>query len=178
MALDAETLYKLVIMHMLDNVEFPLTNEQISQFFLDYEYTGYFAVQKALNELIEDDFVVSNVNQNTSYYRLTSEGRESLKFFENKIPNQMADDVIAFLMKNKYELRNEVGTVSDYYKSVDGDYVVQCQVKEENKSLIEIKIAAPDKETASMMCSTWREKDYSQEIYQHIIDKLTGKNRK
>lgn len=103
-------------MHMLNKVEFPLTNSQISQFFLENEYTNYFTVQKSLSELIEDGFVFLNVNRNTSYYHLTSEGRESLKFFENKIPNPIVDDVDMFLMNNKYELRNEVGTVSDYYE--------------------------------------------------------------
>ena len=50
MALEAETLYKLIIMHMLNKVEFPLTNSQISQFFLENEYTNYFTVQKSLSE--------------------------------------------------------------------------------------------------------------------------------
>ena len=54
MALEAETLYKLIIMHMLNKVEFPLTNSQISQFFLENEYTNYFTVQKSLSELIEE----------------------------------------------------------------------------------------------------------------------------
>ena len=110
MAIETEALYKLMIMHMLNKVEFPLTN--------------YFSVQKAISELIEDGFVFSNVNRNTSYYHLSSEGRESLKFFENKIPNQIVDDIDMFLVDNKYELRNEVGTVSDYYRASNGDYVV------------------------------------------------------
>ena len=155
MALEAETLYKLIIMHMLNKVEFPLTNSQISQFFLENEYTNYFTVQKSLSELIED-------------------GRESLKFFENKIPNPIVDDVDMFLMNNKYELRNEVGTVSDYYRASNGDYVVHCQVKEGDSTLIEVNVATPDKETASKMCATWEDKDCSQEIYQYVIDKLTN----
>ena len=174
MALEAETLYKLIIMHMLNKVEFPLTNSQISQFFLENEYTNYFTVQKSLSELIEDGFVFLNVNRNTSYYHLTSEGRESLKFFENKIPNPIVDDVDMFLMNNKYELRNEVGTVSDYYRASNGDYVVHCQVKEGDSTLIEVNVATPDKETASKMCATWEDKDCSQEIYQYEIDKLTN----
>ncbi|MBR2191247.1 MAG: DUF4364 family protein, partial [Eubacterium sp.] len=32
MALDMVVLYKLIIMHMLDKVDFPLTNSQITQF--------------------------------------------------------------------------------------------------------------------------------------------------
>ncbi len=172
MALKADTLYKLIIMHMLNKVEFPLTNTQISQFFYDNEYTNYFTVQKSLNELIEDGFVFSNIIRNTSYYYLTAEGRESLKFFENKIPNPIIDDVDMFLIDNKYELRNEVGTVSDYYRAANGEYVVHCQVKEGDNILIEVNVTAPDRASASKMCSAWEEKDNSQEIYQYVINKL------
>ncbi len=173
MALDAETLYKLIIMHMLNKVEFPLTNSQISQFFLENEYTNYFTVQKAIHELIEDGFVFSNVNRNTSYYHLTSEGRESLDFFESKIPAPIVDDVYMFLSRNKYELRNEIGTVSDYYRASNGDYIVHCQVKEAGSTLVEVNISTPDRSIASKMCANWEDKDTSQKIYQYIIDSLT-----
>ena len=43
-------LYKLMILYMLDRVDFPLTGSQISQFILDKGYTTYFNLQIALNE--------------------------------------------------------------------------------------------------------------------------------
>lgn len=173
MAVDTETLYKLMIMHMLNKVEFPLTNDQITQFFLENEYTNYFAVQKAINGLIEGDFIFADIKRNTSYYHLTSEGRENIKFFSNKIPNNIIDDLDSFLINNKYELRNEVGTVSDYYRASDGDYIVHCQVKEAGTTLIELNIATPDREIASKMCTNWEAMDNSQKIYQFIINNLT-----
>ena len=36
------TIYKLTILNMLDKVDFPLTNTQISNFFLEQDYTDYF----------------------------------------------------------------------------------------------------------------------------------------
>ncbi len=174
MALEVTVLFKLIIMHMINKVDFPLTNSQISQFFLDNEYTNYFTVQKCLNELIEDDFVFSHENRNTTYYHLSAEGRESLKFFESKIPNAIADEVDTFLLENKYELRNEVGTISDYYQSSNGEYTVHCQIKEGTGTIIEINIAAPDKDTASYMCSRFDEGENSQEIYQFILEKLNS----
>ena len=39
---DALTLYKLIILYMLDKVDFPLTNSQLSEFILDKGYTDYF----------------------------------------------------------------------------------------------------------------------------------------
>ncbi len=173
MALQLETIYKLLIMHMLDEVEFPLTNAQITDFFLENEYATYFVVQKALNELIEDGFVFSNMKRNTSYYHLTSEGRESIKFFEKKIPNHMADDADMYLMNNKYQLRKEMGTVSDYYRMNNGDYMVHCQVKEGVDSLIELKIPAPTKEVAARMCANWDENERANDIYQFVMSKLS-----
>ena len=129
-------------------------------------------MQKCLNELIEAGFVFSNENRNTTYYHLSAEGRESLKFFENKISNSIVDEVDMYLIDNKYELRNEIGTTSDYYQASNGDYIVHCQVKEGDGTLIEINVAAPDRETASHMCDAFDTKDNSQEIYQYIIEKL------
>ena len=40
------TLYKLIILYMLDKVDFPLTNAQISEFILNKGYTTYFKEEK------------------------------------------------------------------------------------------------------------------------------------
>jgi hypothetical protein len=42
---------------MLDKVDFPLTNGQISEFILDQEYTSYFTLQQAISEMVEKTLV-------------------------------------------------------------------------------------------------------------------------
>lgn len=170
MALDSLTLYKLIILYMLNKVDFPLTNSQVSEFFLEKGYTDYFTLQRALSEILDSGFISVENIRNTSYYHITSEGGETLSFFGNKIPTAIIDDVDIFLIENKYELRNEVGTVADYYKSTNQDYVVHCQVKEGKSTLIELNLSVPTKEQASYMCVNW--KDASQEIYSHIMKSL------
>ena len=54
---DSLTLYKLIILFMLDKVDFPLTTSQISEFILEKEYTNYFTIQQALNELTDSHLV-------------------------------------------------------------------------------------------------------------------------
>ena len=44
------TLYKLIILHMLEHIDFPLSNAQISDFFLDREYTDYFTIQQVIHD--------------------------------------------------------------------------------------------------------------------------------
>ncbi len=41
------TLYKLMILYLIEKVDFPLSNSQISEFILDKGYTNYFTVQRA-----------------------------------------------------------------------------------------------------------------------------------
>ena len=43
------TLYKLMILYLLKSINYPLTNNQLSGFFLDYEYTTYFTLQQAIS---------------------------------------------------------------------------------------------------------------------------------
>ena len=46
MSPEALTLYKLIVLYMLNKVNFPLTNTQLSEFILEKEYTNYFTLQQ------------------------------------------------------------------------------------------------------------------------------------
>ena len=76
---EALTLYKLIILYMLRKVNFPLTNAQISDFILGQEYTSYFHLQQAISEMLEADLVTAEVIRNTSYYRMTEEGKKTTR---------------------------------------------------------------------------------------------------
>ena len=164
------TLYKLMILHMLKQVKFPLSNSQMSDFFLTKEYTTYFTLQQALSELLESNLIRVETIRNTSRYEMTKEGDEVLYYFGNKISEAIVEDMDQFLKDNKFKLRNETGIVSDYYKSTDHDYVVHCEVREGKSVLLEVNVSVPGEEQASAMCDNW--KNHSQEIYAYIMKKL------
>lgn len=167
---EATTLYKLMIIYMLSKVNFPLSNNQISEFMLDKQYTTYFALQEVLSALSEDGFIQVMNYRNSTQYKLTQEGSETIAFFNSKISNAIREEIDAYLKENKYDLKCEVGTTSDYYRSTSGDYVAHCQVKEGDTNLIELNISVPLEEQADAMCAKWKEA--SQEIYDYIIHKL------
>lgn len=170
MALEPLTLYRLMILYMLNKVSFPLTNTQMSGFFLDKGYTTYFVFQNAITDLLEEELITGETVRNTSYYNITSSGEEAISFFKSKIPMSIIGDMDMFIYDNKYELRNEVGTMSDYYKSTNGDYIVHCQIKEGESKLIELNLSVPSEDEADIMCNNWR--DASQEIYSSIMSAL------
>ena len=69
------TLYKLIILYMLNKVTFPLTNSQLSDFILGQEYTTYFHLQQAINEMLEANLLKVEVIRNSSRYHMTEDGR-------------------------------------------------------------------------------------------------------
>ena len=99
------TLYKLMILYMLKQVKFPLTNSNISDFFVSKEYTTYFIVQQALSELLESNLLsVENINNN-SRYEMTKEGKEALSFFEKQISPAIITDINEFIQTNIISFR-------------------------------------------------------------------------
>ena len=69
------TLYKLMNLYMLKQVNFPLTNAQLSNFFLDREYPTYFTLQQALNELLEAGLIKMQTLHNSTRYEITREAK-------------------------------------------------------------------------------------------------------
>lgn len=168
------TLYKLMILYMLRQVNFPLTEDRISDFFLSREYTTYFTLKQALAELIEAELIRCHQVANTTRYTITPEGSETFQFFGKKVTPEILKDMDEFLKENRFRIRNEVGVTADYYLSDAGEYVIQCEVSEGRSKLISLTLSAPDKAQAEMMCGRW--KNMSQDIYGYIVQKLLGGN--
>ena len=162
------TLYKL--MNMLKQVNFPLTNAQLTNFFTEHEYTTYFTLQQALNELEDAGLIHKEPSHNSTRYEITRDGEETLNFFGKNISPAIVNDMDQYLKENKFRLREEVGTSADYYKATGQDYIVHCEVREGKTVLIRLDLALPDKEQAEAMCSNWKEK--SQEIYSFAMKTL------
>ena len=45
---DPLTLYKLIVLYMLNRVNFPMTNAQVSDYILEKEYTNYLTLQQVI----------------------------------------------------------------------------------------------------------------------------------
>lgn len=167
---DAFTLYKLIILFLLDKVDFPLTNAQMSNFILEKDYTNYFNIQQSVAELIEADLVTIESIGHSSLYRITDSGRETLSFFDNMVSPAIQDDILEYLRVNQYSLRDEVSTLSEYYEGKKGEYTVRLRVLERDESIIDLSIAVPTEEDASKICNNWR--DQSQSIYAYVLANL------
>ena len=167
---DPNTIYKMTMLAMLDKVDFPLSNTQISNFFLEQDYTDYFTVQQVINELLDSKLIRFESTYNNTQYHLTDLGRETLKFFEDKVTPAIKADIISFFEKNLMEMKIENSLVADYYNSTSLGYDVRCRLKEKDVSFIDLTIHVGTKEQADAVCKNWKKQ--SDEIYTYLLDIL------
>lgn len=164
------TLYKLIVLYMLDKVDFPLTNGQISEFILDKGYTTYFTLQQAISEMVEAGFLREETTHNRTLYHLTQEGTDTIHFFKNNISSAIQQDIDMFFAEKSYDLKNEVSIKADYYQTKNLEFAVRCQILENGSSLIDMTLTVPTEEEATSVANNWNKKN--QEVYAQIIASL------
>lgn len=164
------TIYKLTILYMLDKAGFPLSNTQLSNFFLEHDYTDYFRVQEVIGNLVDADLILAESTHSNTQYTLTAAGKETLEFFSDKITEGIAQDVINFFEANKMELRQETSVIADYYKTTNQNYAVRCQVRSDNNNIIDLTVSVKTKEQAEAICANWRKQH--EEVYMYLMDTL------
>jgi len=164
------TLYKLIVLYMLDKVNFPLTESQITDFILGKEYTTYFSLRQAISELIDAELIKVETFRNSSHYHISEEGRNTLEYFGNRISSSIVAEIDEYLTTNQFDLLDEVATTADFYKTTNNNYAVECKVKEKNTDLISLTLTVPTKEQANAICNNW--KIESQQVYSYLMDTL------
>ncbi len=168
---DPLTLYKLIVLYMLNRVNFPMTNAQVSDYILEKEYTNYLTLQQVINELSDAHMISLETIRNRTHLSITAEGRETLKFFQNLINYAIKQDIDDYFRENEYVLRNEVSVLGDYYYSAKaGGYEAHLVAKDRDISLVDLRISVPTEEIAAAICDNWQKKN--QEIYQYLVGQL------
>ena len=167
---DPITLYKLIVLYMLNKVSFPLTGSQIGDFMLEKDYTNFLTLQQVFSDLKDNNLIAAKTVRNRTLFSITEEGMNTLTYFENRISDAIKEDVTNYFRENEMELRNEVSVLADYYRATNGEYVAHLWAKDRNTELVSIKLTVPTEEIASSICTKWQEKN--QQIYQYLTEQL------
>ena len=168
---DPLTLYKLIVLYMLNRVNFPMTNAQVSDYILEKEYTNYLTLQQVINELSDAHMISLETIRNRTHLSITAEGRETLGFFQNLINYGIKQDIDAYFREKGYALRNEASVLGDYYYDAKaGGYEAHLVAKDRDISLVDLRISVPTEEIAAAICDNWQKKN--QEIYQYLVGQL------
>ena len=165
------TVYKLIVLYMLDRTGDAIAKTTISDFLLDQSVTNnYLSVQQAISQMEESGLITSDTMGSRTMIRITKEGQETLRFFENELNPEIRRQCAEFLRRNGMEIRDEAKTSAKYYKKVTGDYEVDLTVNERDTTLCALRLDVPDESIAKTVTQNWLEEN--EDIYQYLVKEL------
>lgn len=167
---DLDTMYRIMILYMLNKLEYPLTNTQITNFILEKDYTNYFTVQQTLSGLLSSELITAESTHNNTRYRITEEGRETLRFFSDKISPGIKKDISDYFEEHHFELKEETSSYADFYKASGSGYQVRCQIRNLEETVLDLTLHVSTREQAQAVCDNWqKQKD---EVFALLMDNL------
>ena len=164
------SLYKLMILYMLEKVTFPLSNNQIIDFMLSHNYTDYFHAQEAISDLVDSGQIVPEATKRFTLYSISEEGEQTVTSLENMLDAGIRSEIVEYLKANAFTLRSESGVRSDYTLTPSREYAVRLEIIEQGAPLMSMTINVMSKEEAETMCRNFE--GVSQELYLTVMKTL------
>ena len=145
---ELDTMYRVMILYMLNLVEYPLTNTQITNFVLEKEYTNYFTVQEAITSLLQTDLITAESTHN----------------------NAIKEDIRTYFQAHHFDLRQETAIFADYYKAANHGYAVRCRIQNQRTDLVDLTIHVQNRDQAEAVCRNWKRSNF--DVYEMLMDTL------
>lgn len=164
---------KLILLYVIDKIDMPVSNLQITKIILENRFMNYFMLQQFLNELCDSSFLEQKTEDSKTLYIITETGKQTLNYFIGLIPpgiKSRIDETMSSIRKN---IKNETLITSDFTPVSENEFIVSCKVREDGFSLIDLEITVGTRNDARDICDNW--KNHSSSIYAEIIDSLTKK---
>jgi predicted transcriptional regulator len=168
---------KLIIMYIIQNLNGPVTNNNITKIILQTRLMNYFVLQQCLTDLLESKLISldssTNASDKTESYSITDSGAKTLNYFQNLIPPGIKKRIDKVLLDSSKELQTEAQVTADFTPESEDKFNVTCKIGEKDFQLIELNVAVGTKKDAREVCDNWIK--HSSEIYAEIIESLTKK---
>ncbi len=164
------TLYKCMILYMLNKASQPLLTARIYDFMMDRQYTNYFTVNMVITELINADLIASETKRNRTHLNITEEGRNTINMFPNEVSPEIKKEIRDYLIENEYELREEISVQTSILKNSKGDYTSELVVREAGSDMLNIRLSVPSRTEAEALCLNFEKKN--EDIYKYLMQEL------
>ncbi|MGE5329589.1 MAG: DUF4364 family protein [Deltaproteobacteria bacterium] len=161
---------KLIILYLIEKVNFELTNSQILKLLVKINEINYFLLQEYISQLINDNYLKCRIESNQRLYKITESGKEALSYFKTMIRASTRKQIDTAIEENITTLRTEIQVSADYIPINEDEYTVFCRITEGSTCLVELNLYAGTKEQAKVMCRNWEKN--SQQIYSEIVNLL------
>jgi len=162
---------KLKLLYILNYINIPLTNIEITNHILENNYMDYFSLQQILGDLCDSKFIKLNSKNGNEYYSISEAGMAALEMFGEKLPGYFTNEISNNFSYLKKELKKQRELIGHYYKRND-EYIVSLQVMENESVIFNLSVSVPTEILAKNICKKWDSNP--EEIFGSIIKTLTS----
>ena len=162
---------KLAILQYLETTRFELTAEQLSRVFLENGWAEYFVLKQALGELVESAMVRCTQRPQGKCFSIAPAGRETLRQFHNRLPYSLRQQIEAFAQSSHFRIQNETQNLAACRRLGPGEYEVECQIIENERVLLSLRLNVASAELAASLANRWTENAPS--VYSALWSALT-----
>jgi predicted transcriptional regulator len=161
---------KIFILYLIKKMEMPIGSIQLVKIILENRFMNYFFFQQYLSDLLEEGLLTARNGQGGQYYEITEKGLRVLDMFESILPAGLKKRLEESIRSIRKNVRLETFITADYVPEGENAYSVICKIRENDFSLLEVKVAAGSREEARNICKNFTH--FPQQIYSEILDTL------
>jgi len=162
---------KLMILYLLDKMDMPMTNAQITDFFVAENLLTYFELQQLLAKMVEDAYLEKHVENNVARYTVTDQGVQTLEYLGKRVVQPARSKINIFVSENRKLIKKayEV-TASYFYDHPTGEFIVKCGTYDGDTILMELTLSVVTREQAKVIFRNW--KANVNQLYGKFLDLL------
>lgn len=171
---DNETLAesKVLILYILDQVNKPITNDNLYKLVLTAVEMNYFYYQQFLLDLISTKFVISYKKETQIIYELTELGKSTLDLTLDILPGITKLKVDTNLKYTLESVEEEHSVVAEYTPKSENNYIINCKIIENNETIFEVRTYAYSREQAKEIVDNWKQN--AEKVYPQILQLLNN----
>lgn len=162
---------KLLLLHIIDKIDLPISNIQLTEIVLENNLINYFTLQEYIDELISSNLIVK-VNQNDKdRLMISNKGKEVLSLFKNRLSAEDINKLDSYIDVKMNLIKRKATISADYTIENSNSYVVSLSACENNIPLMELKVTVASNKQARELCNKW--KTNTSDLYTKIIQILS-----
>lgn len=159
---------KILICYLLNNLESEIKSDELYDIAVDSGIINYFYYNEAIDELLFNDTIYSDVDgDGCTCFSLSEKGQLFVKDFSTYVQLSFRNRLMYAAMQYKAKKLQNASLSLDYEENSDGCSVI-CSISDGSKNLIEMKLLTQNRTQAELIGE--RISDNPSAFYQDFIE--------
>ena len=168
---DGQNRVKLYLLYIIKVFRVPVSREQVFTAFSAADGTDFFTVCSLLDELEQEQFIVSVPVREQQLLYPTEKGIRLVDTFAHEIARSTRDELNGYIEEKREAVRNENCITADTRPQPDGSWRLFLTIIEKDSAVFGLELRLPDAATTERARRAWLKN--ADEIYLDTLKRLT-----